>query len=296
MSELLLALFRTGGYRYSLEPGTYGVHSTDELLFDRKLGFCEHYAASYVIALRMLGVPARVVTGYQGAEPTSQKNLLVVRNRHAHAWAEYWDNQAGWIRADPTAAVAPARLQSLESFNQAPEQIAARSGSLWASPLLSPVVMGLWKARQQWDAGSYAWEQWLQNFNQEQQMAWLKSWGFEQPSWRDLVQLLNLALLLLLAATVAIYVLGFQRKPDPWLKLLETARDKVMQLGVKLPPNASPKTIALALPTQLHNYKALVDWLMALEQLRYQASSALAPQRSVLAKLSTLKRQFKQLL
>jgi protein-glutamine gamma-glutamyltransferase len=295
LSELVLTLFRTGGYRYSLEPGVYGEHSTDELLFDRKLGFCEHYAASFVITMRMLGVPARVVTGYQGAEATSEANLFVVRNRHAHAWAEYWDAEQGWQRADPTAVVAPARIQNSDAFNQAPEQIAKRNGSAWTSPLLSPVLMQLWKARQQWDAGSYAWERWMQNYNQGAQMAWLKNLGFDNPSWKDLVQLLDAALIALFAIGAAVYVFKGKRKTDPWLLLLQAARDKALRAGLALAPNASPRDIAQALPPSWPNRLAALAWLHQLERQRYQSTrNPIAPKsNNNTPHVATLKRRFK---
>ncbi len=294
LSDYWLSLLRTGGYRYSLEPGTYGAHSTDELLFDRKLGFCEHYAASYVIAMRMLGVPAQVVTGYQGAEATQDPNLFVVRNRHAHAWAEYWDSQQGWVRVDPTAVVAPARLQNSEAFNQAPEQLAQRNGRVWGSPILAPMVMQLWKARQQWDAGSYAWEQWMQSFNQESQMAWLKKLGVSDPSWRDLVQLLDGALIFLLCAGAAIYAVSGRRSRNDWLILLQEARMKASSLGARLGPNATPKDIAKALPADLPQRKEAQSWLLQLEQYQYQSQY---PQRLAIGEqkklLATLKRTMK---
>jgi transglutaminase-like putative cysteine protease len=81
---------RTGGYQYTLSPGQYGTHSADEFWFDRKLGFCEHIAAAFVILMRSLDIPARVVTGYQGGGQNPIDGYFTVRQSDAHAWAEVW--------------------------------------------------------------------------------------------------------------------------------------------------------------------------------------------------------------
>ena len=81
---------RTGGYTYTLEPGVYGSNTADEFWFDRKQGFCEHIASSFVLLMRALDVPARVVTGYQGGELNAVDGFWTVRQSDAHAWAEVW--------------------------------------------------------------------------------------------------------------------------------------------------------------------------------------------------------------
>ena len=93
----VLARLRTGGYVYTLEPGTFGEHSADEFWFDRKQGFCEHIASSFVLLMRALDVPARVVTGYQGGERNTVDDYWIVRQSDAHAWAEVWMPQRGWM-------------------------------------------------------------------------------------------------------------------------------------------------------------------------------------------------------
>jgi hypothetical protein len=255
------------------------------LLFDRpagnKLGFCEHYASVYVIAMRRLGVPARIVTGYQGAEVNPLDGLFVVRNRNAHAWAEYWDAQLGWQRVDPTAVVAPGRIQSAEAFNQAPEQLAAQKGL----GLLTGHLPWLRSARQTWEATSHAWESWMQGYNQGEQLSMLKKWGFDAPSWKSMVQLLNAALVLLLVLGGIAYALGGKARIDPWLTLLEAARQKLQKMGIELEPNASPKLLATLLFKRFGTQATAANtWLLALEQARY------SPAR---ADLSTLKRRFK---
>ncbi|MEO7493806.1 MAG: DUF3488 and transglutaminase-like domain-containing protein [Massilia sp.] len=108
-ARAVLSMFNTG-FSYTLEPPLLGTNSVDEFLFDTHAGFCEHFASAFVVMMRMAEVPARVVTGYQGGELNPVDGFMTVRQSDAHAWAEVWLAQRGWVRIDPTAAVAPERI------------------------------------------------------------------------------------------------------------------------------------------------------------------------------------------
>ncbi|MFT3816673.1 MAG: DUF3488 and transglutaminase-like domain-containing protein [Rubrivivax sp.] len=95
LAEQLLAHVRANDYSYTLEPGSYGRDAVDEFWFDRRLGFCEHFAAAFVVMMRAMDVPARIVTGYQGSDPVPVDGYYVVRQSHAHAWAEFWQRGLG---------------------------------------------------------------------------------------------------------------------------------------------------------------------------------------------------------
>ncbi|HSQ10252.1 MAG TPA: DUF3488 and transglutaminase-like domain-containing protein, partial [Burkholderiaceae bacterium] len=103
--------FRRGEFSYTVSPPPLGRHSVDEFLFDTRLGFCEHYASAFVFLMRALDVPARVVTGYQGGELNPVDGFMTVRQADAHAWTEVWLSGRGWVRVDPTAVVAPFRIE-----------------------------------------------------------------------------------------------------------------------------------------------------------------------------------------
>lgn len=109
--EEVLALFRDERFFYTLEPPPLGEDRIDDFLFRTRRGFCEHYASSFVFLMRAAGVPARVVAGYQGGEPGPLGDYWRVRQMDAHAWAEVWMPGRGWVQVDPTAAVAPQRIQ-----------------------------------------------------------------------------------------------------------------------------------------------------------------------------------------
>ncbi len=104
-------MFRTQEFVYTLDPPRLAENAVDEFLFDTRSGFCEHYAAAFTIVMRAAGVPARIVTGYQGGEFNPLGGYLLVRQSDAHAWSEIWVAGRGWLRVDPTAAVAPERIE-----------------------------------------------------------------------------------------------------------------------------------------------------------------------------------------
>ena len=105
-----LELFHNAFF-YTLSPPLLGRDSVDDFLFGTKRGFCEHYAAAFVVLMRAAGIPARVVTGYQGGYFNAVGNYLLVRQSDAHAWAEVWRAGRGWVRVDPPAAVSPQRVE-----------------------------------------------------------------------------------------------------------------------------------------------------------------------------------------
>jgi transglutaminase-like putative cysteine protease len=107
-----IAFLRRGRYVYTLEPPLSGRTAVDEFLFDFKAGFCEHFSSAFVFLMRAAGVPARVVTGYQGGELNPIDRIITVRQSDAHAWAEVHLRGRGWVRVDPTAAAAPGRLDA----------------------------------------------------------------------------------------------------------------------------------------------------------------------------------------
>jgi protein-glutamine gamma-glutamyltransferase len=276
-----LARLRTGDYRYTLEPGVYGPHTADAFWFDRREGFCEHIASSFVILMRALDIPARIVTGYQGGERNAVDGYWTVRQRDAHAWAEVWLQGRGWVRVDPTAAVAPARTGSLERL-RAPE--GALAGAMRT---LSPDMAQ--RLRAVWEAVNNRWNQWVLNYSQTQQFDLLRRLGIGSPDWTDLVRLLMAALVLASVAGAG-WLLWERRQHDPWLRLLERACRRLAALGVPVARPATPR--ALAQQVRQHfgdtdTSRRVIDWLIRLESQRYSRESP--------ATLATLRREYRQL-
>ena len=168
----------SAGFTYTLEPGPTRGDAIDEFWFDRKLGFCEHFAAGFVVVMRAMGVPARIVTGYQGSDPQPADGWWVVRQSNAHAWAEVWLGGQGWVRVDPTAAVAPDRVRLGLSLS-APQGLVM--GTLHAvNPAIVAQLRGIWEQMDN------RWNQWVLNYSRRQQFDLLGSLGVEAPSWEKL--------------------------------------------------------------------------------------------------------------
>lgn len=132
--EEALALFRND-FRYSLNPpATKAFDQVDAFLFNNRVGFCEHYAGSFVFLMRAAGVPARVVTGYQGGEVDASSGLVTVRQAHAHAWAEVWMAERGWVRVDPVTVLPGSQVDRGTPAPPAPSQAAATSNAETPGP------------------------------------------------------------------------------------------------------------------------------------------------------------------
>lgn len=199
-----LRMFREQPFRYTTTPPLLGRDPVDEFLFGSRAGFCEHYASAFAVLMRAAGVPARVVTGYHGGELNPVDGFWLVRQADAHAWAEVWLAGRGWVRIDPTSAVAPERI---ERGSRAVRRAARASGLGLELPLLEGLRFNL-------DALSNAWNQWVLSYDRKQQHKLLSSLGLAFDDWRDLVGLLAAGLALLLGG-VALLTLHPRQPRDP---------------------------------------------------------------------------------
>lgn len=265
---------RAGGYEYTLEPGLYGEHTADEFWFDKKAGFCEHIASSFVILMRAMGIPARLVTGYQGGETNPIDGTWVVRQSDAHAWAEVWlvdaTTQIGtWVRVDPTSAVSPQRI-GLQQRLAPPANVFGGAVNealvnVWGTLGFNPLK----QLRSGWEALNHAWNQKVLNYSQTKQFELLKNLGFQNPSWEDLGYLIS-ALLIVMALIGSAWVQWDKRQHDPWLRLLDKIQQRLKSLGLATQANTPPRTLAMQVQTHFGaSAQELVDYLLQLEQYRY---------------------------
>ncbi len=174
----MLDWFREDGLQYSLEPEPTSLDSVDSVLFDTKRGFCGHFASSYAMLMRAVGIPARVVTGYLGGEYNPSGGYWIVRQSDAHAWTEVWLEPAGWTRIDPTAVVAPERLRA-GAYDVLPDSQASTSVRIWRSAWLNGIAR--W-----WDGTNQWWRENVLDFNLKAQFDLLRTLGIESPDWEHL--------------------------------------------------------------------------------------------------------------
>ena len=270
----VLGYFNQGGFVYTLEPPLLGANGIDEFLFSTKQGFCEHYAGSFVFLLRAAGVPARVVTGYQGSEYNALGHYYIVRQSDAHAWAEAWLPERGWVRYDPTAAIAPARIQSGLSAavsNTAVLPFMARNPPQWLREL-----------RFNWDALANQWNQWVLGYNPETQFAFLTRLGMEDITWQKMA-LNMLAGIFILVGLFTLILLRrlVVRSRDPvqaaWLKLCR----KLGKAGLPRMPHEGPldyaDRVAAARPEIADNIHDLAARYIG---LRYEPRNEAAAQQA----------------
>jgi protein-glutamine gamma-glutamyltransferase len=275
---------RTGGYRYTLEPGVYGQHTADEFWFDRRQGFCEHIASSFVVLMRALDIPARIVTGYQGGELNGVDGYWTVRQRDAHAWTEVWQQDQGWVRVDPTSAVAPGRTGS-------PQRLSAPEGAIaGAIRNFNPDIAA--QLRAAWEAVNNRWNQWVLNYTQGRQLDLLKNLGFKSPSWTDLAYVL-IGVIVFVSLVGAAWTLWERQQHDPWLRLLQRARAQLRTLGVDSADHTPPRELAHRVQQRWGTAgpaPRVAQWLLQLEAQRY-----CRPGAPNIPTLATLQREFRQL-
>ena len=265
----VLRYIATSGFEYTLAPGEYGRDSVDEFWLDRKQGFCEHFAAAFVVVMRAAGFPARVVTGYQGTDLSPDNGYYVVRQSSAHAWAEYWQAGVGWVRADPTGAVAPDRIGRSTRLAAPPGFVAD------AIDAVSPELIA--NLRRGWESVNNRWNQWVLNYSRGQQLDVLKSIGFEAPSWEDLALLL-IGVLSALALAGAAWAWFDRRRVDPWVHQLDRMKRSLRQLGIAAEAQDTPRSLGARIRQRTGSAgEALSAMLETLELQRYGRDNAKRP-------------------
>jgi transglutaminase-like putative cysteine protease len=163
-----LDLIRQQPFRYTLEPPALQGDPVDSFFFDTRAGFCEHYASAFTVLMRAAGIPARVATGYLGAHPNPLSRHWLVYQADAHAWSEVWLAGRGWVRVDPTAAVAPGRVQGGLRMGLEPGRIVDPLAGRLPGAWLYRLAMG-------WDALEERWNRWVLGYDRAaQHRLWLE--------------------------------------------------------------------------------------------------------------------------
>ena len=228
--ERVLAFLRDGGFEYTLTPQRLGRDAIDELLFSTRQGFCGHYASAFVDLMRAGGVPARVVTGYQGGEWNPFGRYLLVRQKDAHAWAEVWLPGRGWWRTDPTAVIAPDRL-SRESLLFGDSYGNGNSSLLRSRPWLASTL-------QAWDALNAWWQDDVVHFNFARQLSLAERLGFGDRDWQTLATALGVGLCAWLAWIAwSVRRLARSARPDALARAWRRVEKRAATLGLARAPH-----------------------------------------------------------
>lgn len=195
LMQRLLAYYREN-FTYTLRPPLLGEDSVDEFLWESRAGFCEHFSSSFTFFMRAAGIPARVVVGYQGGDYNARENYWVVRQRDAHAWAEIWLDAKGWVKVDPTAAVAPERIERGIDFSLNAED------SRLLGNAFSRQSRWIYELQMRWDAVNYQWTRWVLNYDNARQEQLLSQWLGGMEPWRLTAFVLGSGALLMLSLSV----------------------------------------------------------------------------------------------
>ena len=252
--QRILQMFREQQFFYTLQPPALGEQPVDDFLFGTRAGFCEHYASAFAVLARAGGLPARVVAGYQGGERNPVADYWIVRQSDAHAWTEVWLG-GRWVRYDPTAAVAPSRIES---------------GLDAALPGLTDDALPLlgtseWFGRMalRWDAVNATWDRWVLAFGPDQQSALLEGLGIRSPSLRDiaLVCAVTVSAVLLLFTWLGLRTGSVQADPveESWRRLCRLLGKKIRPRD----PTESPAEYAAAVAAIRPDLGAEIESLAA---------------------------------
>jgi len=236
--QAVLDLFRKQDFYYTLTPPGLERDSVDDFLFNTRQGFCGHYASAFTMLMRAAGIPARVVAGYQGGDWNPIGGYLIVRQSHAHAWSEVWLADSGWRRVDPTAAIAPERIErGFESAFQGGELLPGglmRDSNFW------------WQAVMIWDNVNERWNDWVIQFDRASQEELLLTLGFDDPDWRAFGLVLGAGLTLGIALLFFWLAWEFRpRRGDPAVRSYRRFVSRLERRGIESPVGEAPRDFAL---------------------------------------------------
>jgi len=233
IAAAMLRSFREQPFVYTLDPPKLAENAVDEFLFETRKGFCEHYASAFTFVMRAAGVPARVVLGYQGGELNPIGGYMLVRQSDAHAWSEIWIESRGWVRMDPTAAVAPERIErgligSVGANEPVPGRLRQQS-EVWFQVSLA------------WDAANDLWNERIVRFSAAGQMELLERLGVEDPDWRALGLAMTASLASFFVA-LSVYLAWKSREPaKDWpARLHAVVARRLRRRGVEHDPAEGP--------------------------------------------------------
>lgn len=259
--ERALGLFRQQEFYYTLTPPRLDGDTVDAFLFESRRGFCEHYAGAFVFLMRAAGVPARVVTGYQGGEVNELGEYVIVRQSDAHAWAEVWLPGRGWVRVDPTGAVSPDRIErGIGNVAGADETLAG----------LSRPGEGVWRELAlAWDSINHGWNRLVVGYGPELQERLLRHVGLDALG-RYALSLVTVVAAVLAMAVVWLLASRLQPDADPVVRQWRRALARLRHAGLEPSPTEAPTELARRVARRRPDLAAAIGRIVRLyNRLRY---------------------------
>lgn len=216
MINKALIMFRTEEFYYSYSPPLLQGNTVDQFLFETRSGFCEHYASAFTIMMRAAGLPARVVTGYQGG--ILNKDYVLVKQSDAHAWSEVWIKDKGWLRVDPTAAVSPLRVE------QGAQAIMSENARNWYD------TDWYRKMGENYDGIRHKWNKWIRDYNAVKQKALFEVFGFDSKDGKSIAIILGAIMII---TTVLVMLFLFITRPKRKLLAYDKEYNKFLKVFAK---------------------------------------------------------------
>ncbi|MFQ6021574.1 MAG: DUF3488 and DUF4129 domain-containing transglutaminase family protein [Acidiferrobacterales bacterium] len=285
IAQMALAYFREQPFFYTLNPPPLGIDPIDEFLFDTRRGFCGHFASAFVTLMRAAGVPSRIVTGYLGGEFNAAGNYWIVRQADAHAWAEIWVPQRGWLRVDPTAAVAPERVELGIDAVRELELRGVLLGRFPTEAVRRLIELG-WVARSwhtvrlYWDATNVAWHRSVLGYDHAQQQHLLSQLHMPALSWRGL--LTTLAIVVLCSLLLLARPMRQRPQTDRVQRLYRSFCRELAHVGLERRPAEGALAFAQRVTAERPDLQGAVDAITDLYlRLRYGGLSGTAHTKSL---------------
>lgn len=261
----IMRWFHNAPFYYTLHPDKMmGANSIDTFLFHNRRGFCEHYASAFAYIMRLAGIPARIVAGYQGGEINPMGNYLQVRKYDAHAWVEVWLQGKGWVREDPTAAVAPSRIESglLSALSENDEPAGAHLLQ-WNGGLIGRLSMVS-------NYVTFVWQRWVLSYDQDSQQALFTRW-FSGMTLMKVLAAVAIVLLLLAGAVIGWTRWQYRKTYTDWQWQYRRVYKALAKRGVDVNKHQSPKQLmtqaVIAFPEKRRDFSR---WLAAYQALAYR--------------------------
>lgn len=275
IQEILKKINREN-YFYTLTPPIMDEDTIDSFWFDNQTGFCEHYSSAFVFLARAAGIPARVVIGYQGAERNPLTDYWLVRHANAHAWTELWFEGKGWVRIDPTAAIAPHRIEErlLRDYRQR-LSLFDDIDDIDDINVIDLEDIGLLRQLDYWfDQVNSSWNDWVLDFNSNRQRQLFQNWGLKGLSSEQLV-IIMIVFVCGFIGFISLQAFHKQKDVDPIEKAFNKLLQQLMVAELIKPEEQAGPTEIIGILSQsdAQKYQRHIQALQQYVQIRYQTKT-----------------------